>query len=405
MATSLPNWVFHKVFTRAGGGVARLYRANEGRLRRRFEKRSPMNYDDRTATFHGGDMARLLGRNYEKALRNLWKAEIVAPYLGIHDASTVEKAARQSDGGELSAMLESATSDSVRRELAERFSPEERRALWRIISLIVHGEAYALYTSASLLPVVEGTGAKLGMAMQVMEEAKHFLVLRAMVTTVGELHPATDSARILLDNIASQEPYAKLFGMNVIVESVATSIFSRFADYPGLCHILPHFHRDEARHCGFAKSYADAGGVPASVTRSMSERRRRMRLIVPALPVIFDYKADFETLGYDVFEFFGKFLSKVTRLAEDARLPLHLPRTELLARLNLLANAWVYHFEPERWTGYRDYTLLGRNDIREDLVAAEREVYGQDIFSGLSRRALDFGRRVLEDTPGRRRAA
>ena len=63
------------------------------------------------------------------------------------------------------------------------------RHLARILSLIGHGEAYALLTSATILNFVQGTGARVGMAMQVMEEAKHFIVLRKMLQTLGVAAP------------------------------------------------------------------------------------------------------------------------------------------------------------------------------------------------------------------------
>lgn len=362
-----------------------------------------MDYDDVRACFRGGEMSELVGKNYEKSLRNLWKAEIVAPYLGFKDASRLEKKGVADDSHDIAKLVAAATSDEVKREVDARFTPEARNALCHIMSAIVHGEAYALYTSASLIPVVTGTGAKIGMAMQVMEEAKHFIVLREAVRTLGGVQPLEDSARILLDNIARSERYTKLFGMNVLVESFATSLFATFAEYPCLNHILPQFHLDESRHSGFVKNYANAGGIPKHITNSGSEKRKRMAVVAPALPVVFDYKASFELLGIDVFEFFGKFLNKVTRLAEDSHMPLTIPRKEFLAQVNFLANAYQYYFDPGQWDGFRDYTRIQEGDFTKEITAVEREVFGADIFAGLSKRALTMGRKMLD--PRRRPAA
>jgi hypothetical protein len=390
------RWALETGFLRGGAAASSLYKASEPRLRRYVERRSPMDYDDASACFRGGEMSELVGKNYEKSLRNLWKAELVAPYLGFKDATRLEKKGAADDSHDIAKMVAAATSDEVKRELDERFNADERNAICHIMSAIVHGEAYALYTSASLIPVVTGTGAKIGMAMQVMEEAKHFIVLREAVRTLGGVQPLEDSARILLDNIARSENYTKLFGMNVLVESFATSLFATFAEYPCLNHILPQFHLDESRHSGFVKNYANAGGIPEHITNSASEKRKRMAVVAPALPVVFDYKASFETLGFDVFEFFGKFLNKVTRLAEDSQLPITLPRREFLAQINFLANAYQYYFEPDGWDGFRDYTKMRDNEFTKEITAVERETFGADIFAGLSKKALAVGRKMLD---------
>ena len=46
-------------------------------------------------------------------------------------------------------------------------------------------EAYAWLVSASLLTQVQSTGAKAAVTMQVMEEAKHFVVLRELIQAFG----------------------------------------------------------------------------------------------------------------------------------------------------------------------------------------------------------------------------
>ena len=69
-------------------GVARTYRANEDRLRGFVENHLINTYDDKTANFIGGEMEILTQRNYEKALANVWKAEISAPYLGFRMRET-----------------------------------------------------------------------------------------------------------------------------------------------------------------------------------------------------------------------------------------------------------------------------------------------------------------------------
>jgi len=217
------------------------------------------------------------------------------------------------------------------------------------------------------------------MAMQAMEEAKHFTVLRAMLKTLGIDEPLSDAAYILFERIAAAPAYRKLFGMNVVLESFATTVFAQFADFPALKHIVHVFHMDEARHVGFPRSYSQAGGVPARLATSEKEKWARTLLVAPVLPMIWDYKEDFEAIGLDAFAFFGRVIYKVAHLAETVGLPFQPNAEEFTSGLNLLFNAWRRHYEPEKFAGYRDYTALEAGDVRRDLLEREIEVFG-DIF-------------------------
>lgn len=354
-------------------------------------------YDDTTATFHGGEMELLTQRNYEKALAHIWKAELIAPYLNIHDASKADYVARK--GGAVTAAASGfdpvvlteeikesvgiATSEEVRREFQEAHSPEQREALMRLVSFITHGEAYALFTSATLMPVVQGTGAKLGMAMQVMEEAKHFFTLREMCKSLDRIYPMSGAGKALLETIARKDYYHKLFGMNVVLEGFATSIFGFLENQPGLRHIMRGFHMDESRHSAFPQTYAKLGNIPHHVTHSARYKWARAMMFVPIAPLILEFKPLFETLGYDTFAFFGKTLSKVSRLAENSGFKLPFERTEFLMGANILFNRWVRVLEPEKYEGFRDYTLLGLGELSEDMEMRERDVFGNDIFGGV----------------------
>lgn len=361
------------------------FRAAAPVLRWRVERTLANRYDDRTASFLGGEMETLTHRNYERSLANLWKAELVAPYLGIRDASLADKAGaslgtvvgdltreRRAPTRDAAALVELVQSDDVRRELRNAYTLEQREAICQIMSLLVHGEAYALYTSSTLLPIVQGTGAKLGMAMQVMEEAKHFVVLRAMLETLDGVRPLQASARILFEVIARKRYYHKLFGMNVVLESFATNLFAQFEDYPGLRHIMRPFHMDEARHCAFPQTYAALGNIPDHVTHEPKYQRARVRMLLPAIPLLFDYKPHFETLGLDAFLFFGRFLGKVDRLATRSGFPV--PDGTVQA-VNALLNRYRRALEPERYAGFVDYTALHSGAISDDMASRERVVF------------------------------
>ncbi|RMF18632.1 MAG: ferritin-like domain-containing protein [Candidatus Dadabacteria bacterium] len=373
------NW---RIYETATPILSEVYRRASPLLRQRVKRRSTSGYDPDIYGFKGGELKRLTSNNYEKALRNIWKAEIHAPFLGVRDASKLEKAGASvlEEQRETVELMKVATSEQVRKEFEDAFSPEEREAIGWLMSLIGHGEAYALLTSSRLISVVDGTGARLGMAMQVMEEAKHFMVLRAMLKFLGIDQNIKDSAYMLFERIAAAPPYTMMFGMNVVLESFATTLFAQFADYPGLRHIVHVFHMDEARHVGFPKTYAAEGMMPEWVSTKRSEKLRRAALLLPALPLIFDYKPHFEAVGIDCFGFFGKFLAKSARLADDTGFYLPRPSEELLAEINLLFNAYTLTYEPERYEGYRDYTRLGKNEYRKDIMEREIATFGARVF-------------------------
>lgn len=391
-----------KVFYHGLNAALGIYRSQEVRLRNFVDNHLVTSYDDKQAHFIGGEMELLTHRNYEKALVNLWKAETIAPYLGIHDASRADKLAAAHGAvvaapptgtktspstEEIKDLVEVMTSEKVRREFEEGYTPEQRDGIVEIMSLLGHGEAYALYTSCTLLPQVRGTGSKLGMAMQTIEEAKHYIVLREMLNTIDHIRPLKTSARALFEVIARQRYYNKLFGMNVVLESAATNLFSHFEDFPGLRHIMRAFHMDESRHVAFPQNYAQSGNIPEYVTKSPRYQWSRLLMLAPAVVLFLDYKPHFDAAGIDPYAFWGRFLSKVTRAAESSKMPLPFPRELILQNVNFLFNSHVKAFEPERYRGFQDYTLLGKGDISDDMAEREKEVFGKDLFDGVTRRA------------------
>ncbi|MCW5829580.1 MAG: ferritin-like domain-containing protein [Deltaproteobacteria bacterium] len=409
-ARKLAYQTLDKAIDAAFFGVSGLYRKYEDRARDYVDGHLVNTYDDRTANFVGGEMEVLTSRNYEKALANIWKAEVAAPYLGLRDATAVEKNAGDKRGGsireidETKEMMRRATSEDVRRRFEAATTPEQRDALGWILSLICHGEAYALYTSATLIPHVKGTGSRMGMSLQVMEEAKHFLVLREMLKTLGILKPLHNSARFLFESVARAEPYNRLFGMNVMLESFATSTFSTFANFPGIEDIMHQFHRDEARHVGFPQNYNQAGNIPEHVTKNKRYQISRALMLAPALGAIFDYRPYFTALGMDVFGFFGKFVAKVTRLAERSGMPLPQKRDELLMAYNLAVNTYFMRYEPENYKGFVDYTMRSEGEIDPEMEKLEREIYGNDVFGGIGERRYKAIKKQMDRVYEKRQA-
>ncbi len=371
------------------------YHKAEPALRGWIEKHLSNNYDDQSGQFQGGEFEAMIHRNYEKGFAHLWKSQMVAPYLGIEDASKAEWAAanqgvivgdleREGLSTEpLRESIENAKSDEIRREFQESYTPAQRNAMIEIVSLIAHGEAYALYTSATLLPMVKTTGAKLALAMQVMEEAKHFYTLREMLNTIDHIRPLPTAGRLLFEAIASRRFYNKLYGMNVVLEGFATSMFSFFEQYPGLRHIFRGFHMDESRHSALPQTYAGEGMIPKYVSKDMRYQIARILMLSPAVPLIMDYIPHFDALGIDTFSFFGKTVAKITRLAERSGFYWPLPREEALIGVNYFFNLYTMAMQPEKYAGFKDYTQVWKGEISRDMEERELDTYGRDVYGGI----------------------
>lgn len=364
------NYVVERVLEKIDRGLHKAFL-----LRKRA-----MPYDDRTATFYGGEFEELTHRNYEKGLSNLWKAETVAPSLGIRDASREEResarAGRVPEVSETREMMAQVESPDFKREIDAALTPEQRRALARILSVILHGEAYALFVSASLIPHVKGTGAKLGLAMQVMEEAKHFIVMREVVRRIDRVYPQNFSDFFALECTLRARPLDRLFGMNLVVESVAMTFFSTFTNCPGLDRVLPFFHKDESRHSAFPKSYTQLAPLTLVQKHGPLHRQRRMNLVLPLSLLFYVLKEDFDRIGLDIYEFGGKLMDKISRLAEQTGFYLPLPRSDMMRMYNLSFNLHVRVTDPRHFEGFRDYTQHHSYRIREDLQRVEDSIYG-----------------------------
>ena len=269
---------------------------------------------------------KLVSKNYESALAHIWKAQEDAPYLGIKDGGSMNYASVPDPNVEYDDYLAHLRVEKIK-EFHDFFKSEkEKHALHELLSLLVHGEAYALYTSSTLVSFGETQEARLGFSIQAMEEAKHYYVLRLIVEKLyGHVLPLKPWSRILFDRIANQDSYAKLFGMNIVLENFALMLFEAFEKYPVLSDVMPGFHADESRHCGLPMNYADAGLIPKG-QRSIPNRLLRTYVVSPALGVIGEYFMDLVRVGVDPLDAGEKFLHKVINLTDRSNMPLLLEK-------------------------------------------------------------------------------
>jgi hypothetical protein len=332
-------------------------------------------YDDIRYEFLGGPADTLRTKHYDKSLRLLWKAEDQAPFLGFKDCTVVERqlhemAFRGMNEEEKSQVARISSCD-FRALLDREYTSREKRAVVGILSAIGHGEAYAWLVSAQLLTEVESTGARAALTMQVLEEAKHFLVLRELIRAFGTQIPRlTAPEYLMLEQVIKAKGTEKLFGMNVVVEGIALGLFGTMCHLPGL-EVLRLFHLDESRHAGLPNNYFREFPLSESQRRSPLRRARRLSMVLPGLLLIPMLEADLAELGIDVFEFGGSVIRKIGLLAKRNNFDLPVNTDTLLALVNKLINAYGDMARPDHVR--RDYVALeATRGIAE--LQVEREV-------------------------------
>ena len=302
------------------------------------------NYDDGAYEFVGGPGETMRKRHYDKSMRLLWKAEEHAPYLDFRDCTKAERAlftqALEAMSPEEKAQLQRIGLPEFKEKLDAHYTPRQKQAIVNVLSAIGHGEAYAWLVSAELLGEVESTGARAALTMQVLEEAKHFVVLRQFLQAFDVPIPRQSAWEYLfLEGVFKADGLEKLFGMNVAVEGIALSLFGLFGGWPGL-ELLRLFHLDESRHTALPHNYFNEFPMSAWQKHSPVARWRRFKMILPALALIVQLEDDLAVLGIDAFEFGGSVLRKVTYLAERSGFYLAVPSKALLPALNEVFNAY-----------------------------------------------------------------
>lgn len=337
-------------------------------------------YDDVDYEFMGGTSDGLRKKHYDKSLRLLWKAEEHLPWSSFEDCSRQEKLLRRIAEGSLSAAerveLDQVSSEEFRAMLDREYTREQKQALVNILSTIGHGEAYAWMVSTEVLSnAVEGTGARAALTMQVLEEAKHFVVLRELIRAFDCPIPRMAVWEyLIMERTLKAKGIEKFFGMNVVIEGFALNLFGQLSTLPGL-QILRLFHLDESRHTALPSNYLSEKPLTRRQSRGVLSRLRRLLLLAPALPLMTFFEKDFAVLGLDVYDFAGSMLRKVVHLSE--RVGFHLPISgerflKLVSRdFNRRAMRTRVRHAPKRY--YEAETTTGRSEL---LV--EREVFELD---------------------------
>lgn len=296
-------------------------------------------YDDLHFEFMGGTNDRLRKLHYDKSLRLLWKAEEQLPWSSFKDCTKDENMllglANESLKGAERSHLEKIKSDEFKAMLDREYTPEQKQAMVNILSTIGHGEAYAWMVSTEVLSsAVEGTGARAALTMQVMEEAKHFVVLRELILAFDCPVPRMSVWEYLvMERTLKAKGLEKFYGMNVLIEGFALSLFGLLSPLPGL-EILSLFHLDESRHTALPSNYFREKPMTHRQSKGFLPKLRRLLITAPALPLMTYFERDFALIGIDVYEFAGSMFRKVVHLAERVGFDLPIPGPKLLLLIN-----------------------------------------------------------------------
>lgn len=334
------------------------------------------DYDDEQYTFEGGAGRRMRRLHYDKGLRLLWKSETHTPWLGFHDGSPLERrlsaAAEKAMNPDEREMSRELSLPEFKAMLNREYSPREKQAVVSILSAIGHGEAYAWLVATELLAEAKSTGAKAALTLQVLEEAKHFVVLRELLRAFDVPIPRLSAWEyLLLESVYKLEGTEKFFGMHMVVEGIALGLFGMMSGFPGL-GVLRQFHLDEARHAALPSNYLREFPLSRWQKHNPFARMRRLRIILPAFGLIPLMEEDMAELGLDAFEYGGSVVRKTVMLAERNGFLLPVPASVLLETLDTLFNAYCRTTRP----GHARKSFIHAETTQgEEQLAVEREVY------------------------------
>lgn len=333
-------------------------------------------YDDEHYEFEGGARNTLRTKHYDKSLRLLWKAEQHAAWSSFRDCTRDEEMLLGMAGKALTRSERALRAKIAEPEFAAmldaNYTPRQKQAIVNILSLIGHGEAYAWLVSTELLNQVRSTGGRAALTMQVLEEAKHFVVLRELIQAFNCPIPRLNAWEyMLLERIYKSEGVEKFFGMNVVVEGFALSLFGMMSEMPGL-EMLRLFHRDESRHTALPGNYLKEFPLTPWQRNNPVNRAGRLLTVLSALPVLLHVEDDLAVLGIDAFDLAGSLARKVLKLSERVGFRLPMSYEKAGEVLNGLFNSYCKATRP----GFVERNFLLAETTRGDEeLELEQEIF------------------------------
>ena len=201
------------------------------------------------------DWSYAIGQNrlhelYVKAKRDQWNADVALDW-----DTPVDPGGKILDA-ERMAFLQLAFFKRLDARTRETFNAHY--SAW-ILSQLLHGEQGALMVAGELVAAVPHYEAKLYVASQAMDEARHVEVFGRYIRKLDKIYPVQPVLKSLLFDIM-QTPHwqAKMVGMQVILEGLALGTFLNVKAATGcalLRSLLTYVTKDEARHVAFGSLY------------------------------------------------------------------------------------------------------------------------------------------------------
>jgi hypothetical protein len=191
-----------------------------------------------------------LAELYAKAKRDQWNADVALDWT-----LPVDPGGKVLDPGRM-AFLQLAFFRRLGAAQLETFNAHY--SAW-ILSQLLHGEQGALMVAGELVAAVPDYEAKLYVASQAMDEARHVEVFGRYIRKLDAIYPAQPTLKAFLTDIMVT-PYwqAKMIGMQVVLEGLALGTFLNVKAATGcalLRSLLGYVTKDEARHVAFGSIY------------------------------------------------------------------------------------------------------------------------------------------------------
>src|SRR5262245_15608955 len=203
---------------------------------------------------------------YAKAKRAQWNADVAVDW-----SLPVDPGGRILDAERMAVLKMQFFQRSSKSQLA---TFNAHYSAW-ILSQLLHGEQGALMVAGELVAQVPDYEAKLYVASQAMDEARHVEVFSRYIQKLDKIYPAQPTLKSLLaDIIRSPHWQAKTVGMQVILEGLALGTFINVRASTGcdlLRQLLGYVTKDEARHVAFGNVY-----LTASIAAMGADERREV---------------------------------------------------------------------------------------------------------------------------------
>lgn len=191
-------------------------------------------------------------------------------------------------------------------------SEEKKRALSKVLSLIVWGEYAAWQTSNALSYEIKEYDGKMAATSQAHDEARHYFtmcdyMMNVLGVPIDEIKVSSTATAGLEAVVNANSLPKKLLGMQLMVEPVAVTIFRQLqasSIEPVLCDLLPYYVRDEARHIALGVKQLPKEIEKLSWFQIGQLMVWQARLLKYEIDGLLELRDSLEVLGLDYYELF-----------------------------------------------------------------------------------------------------